>query len=72
MNYSPSSKKQLALLYFPDITPQSAVHKLMSLISDDTHLSDRLRTTGYTRYRKTLTHKQVEMIYEHLGKPANS
>ncbi len=48
MNYKPYTKKELALQYFPDSNPRTAVGHLMSWIRRCTPLWDELQQTGYT------------------------
>lgn len=63
------SKKQLALQYFPDITPQGAVHKLMDFVNRDEELLCAIRHTGYRDRQKRFTSRQVGIIYGYLGDP---
>ena len=63
------SKKELALLYFPDSTPRVAVNHLMALIRRCDMLWDELQETGYKTSSKVFTSRQVRAIYEWLGAP---
>ena len=57
-------RMELAQLYFPYIQPRSAWLKLKSLLSEDpclTHLT-KLK-------RRTFLPVEVNIIYQHLGKP---
>lgn len=63
------TKKELALLYFPDSTPRSAVSHLMSWIRRCTALQQQLETTGYQPIAKAFTPRQVKMIIDMLGEP---
>ncbi len=63
------SKKELALLYFPDSMPRTAVSHLMSWIRRCTLLWEQLQTTGYQSTNKTFTPRQVRFIVEQLGEP---
>lgn len=65
----PSSKKELAVRYFPFLTVQSAVNKLMNFITLDKQLMSELLATGMTKYQKHFTSKQVSLIYHYLGTP---
>jgi hypothetical protein len=63
------SKRDLAQLYAPELTPRSAVNRLMRWISIHPVLSDELRKAGYRKTAKVLSPRQVELIVEHLGEP---
>ena len=63
------TKKELALMYFPDSSPRTAVNHLMCWIRRCTQLWQQLQQTGYETKSKTLTPRQVKIIIEHLGEP---
>ena len=63
------TKKELALMYFPDSMPRTAVSHLMSWISRCPQLSAQLQATGYQPTSKAFTPKQVKAITEYLGEP---
>ena len=63
------SKKELALLFFPDSTPRVAVNHLMALIRRNDMLWDELQKTGYKNTSKVFTPRQVQAIFEWLGAP---
>ena len=63
------SKKELALMYFPDSSPRTAVSHLMSWIHRCTQLWEQLQATGYETTCKTFTPRQVRAIIEQLGEP---
>ena len=63
------SKKELALMYFPDSSPRTAVSHLMSCIHRCTQLWQQLQATGYETTCKTFTPRQVKAIVEQLGEP---
>ncbi len=63
------SKKELALMYFPDSQPRTAVNHLMSWIRRCTQLWTELQATGYETTCKTFTPRQVRAIVEQLGEP---
>ena len=67
MNYKPYTKKELALQYFPDSNPRTAVGHLMSWIRRCTPLWDELQQTGYYPACKAFTPRQVRAIVEYLG-----
>ena len=63
------SKKELALMYFPDSSPRTAVQHMMSWIRRCTQLWEQLQATGYESTCKTFTPRQVRAIIEQLGEP---
>ena len=63
------TKKELALKYFPDSSPRTAVNHLMAWIRRCTLLGEQLQATGYTTTSKTFTPRQVRAIVEQLGEP---
>ena len=63
------TKKELALQYFPDSMPRTAVNHLMSWIRRCRPLWTELQATGYTTTSKSFTPRQVRAIVEHLGEP---
>ena len=63
------TKKELALMYFPDSIPRTAVSHLMSWIHRCTPLREQLQAMGYETSCKTFTPRQVRAIVEHLGEP---
>ena len=65
----PYTKKELALLYFPDSTPETAVKHLMTMIRRNDMLWDELQEMGYYNRRKTFTPREVKAIYDWLGAP---
>ena len=63
------SKKELALMYFPDSTPETAVKHLMALIRRNDMLWDELQEMGYYSRSKTFTPRQVQAVIDWLGAP---
>ena len=63
------TKKELALMYFPDSIPRTAVNHLMAWINRCTPLAEQLQATGYQSTCKAFTPRQVKAIVEHLGEP---
>ena len=63
------TKKELALMYFPDSAPRTAVNHLMAWIRRCTSLWQQLQQMDYSINSKTLTPRQVKAIVEHLGEP---
>ena len=60
------TKKELALMYFPESMPRTAVNHLMAWIRLCTPLWDELLKMGYC---KAFSPKQVKAIVEYLGEP---
>lgn len=65
----PYTKRELALLYFPQSTPQAAVNHLMTWIKRSPALLHTLRLTGYRKTSRYFTPRQVEAIVSQLGEP---
>ena len=63
------TKKELALCYFPDSNPRTAVNHLMSWIHRCTPLWEQLLQSGYCSTNKQFTPRQVRAIIEQLGEP---
>lgn len=63
------TKKQLALMYFPDSNPRTAVKHLMAWIHLCVPLWDELLHSGYQPTSKSFTPRQVKLIIEYLGEP---
>ena len=63
------TKKELALMYFPDSNPRTAVNHLMSWIRRCTRLWEQLQQMGYETTSKAFTPRQVKAIVEQLGEP---
>lgn len=60
--------QELAQLYFPGNTPQSASAQLKKWMKND-QLLTKLIEAGYRSGQKLLTPRQVEIIVTHLGEP---
>lgn len=60
--------QELAMLYFPHNTPQSASNQLKRWMMKGT-LPARLYAVGYTSGQKILTPRQVGIIVSHVGEP---
>lgn len=63
------SKQELALLYFPDATPDVASAHLRRWIYRCEPLYDKLVETGYTKWTKEFNPMQVSYIFYFLGEP---
>ena len=63
-NQSCFGRMELAQAYFPYLLPRSAWQKLKSLMLDDPELSPLA-----TQKRRTYLPAEVNIIYQHLGRP---
>lgn len=63
------TKKELALMYFPESYPRTAVNHLMVWIHLCTPLWNELLDMGYRKTSKVFSPKQVKTIVEYLGEP---
>lgn len=62
-------RTELASLYFPSMSPESAWRKLRGWIYLCAPLRERLRAMGYVRSRRTFTPAEVAEIFRYLGEP---
>lgn len=62
-------KGELAMLYLPDVTVNSARRTLNSWINVSPGLADRLRASGLSASSHYYTPNQVRMIVEAIGEP---
>lgn len=69
MEILPMTKQELALMYAPDLTPHSAVNRLMKWVKFHPVLWTQLQQTGYQNHSRILSAHQVQLIVEHLGEP---
>ena len=65
----PYTKKELALMYFPDSRPRTAVNHLMAWIRRCTQLWRQLHEFGYQPTNKVFTPREVRAIIQQLGEP---
>jgi len=63
------SKKELALCYFPESTPENAVRHLIMWVKQNDNLLTHLRSIGYQDRAKAFSPHQVKLITEYLGTP---
>ena len=62
-------KSDLAQAYFPWAGRDSARHKFIALIKDDSVLMRQLTDYGYRADCRSLSPRQVELITDRLGNP---
>ncbi|MBP3518955.1 MAG: DUF4248 domain-containing protein [Parabacteroides sp.] len=60
---------ELALLYFPDCTPEIAYKRMWVWIRTSRGLKEKLAAAGWVKFQKLYTPKQVACLVEHLGEP---
>ncbi len=60
---------ELAQLYFPQITKQSATIQFRRWIRINNPLQIALTSNGFRKFQKMLTPKQVEIIIKYIGEP---
>jgi hypothetical protein len=60
---------ELALLYNPELKPESAVKRLRRWVDKNHELRAGLKRTGWQKGSKLLTPLQVKTIVEYLGEP---
>jgi len=65
----PIGKQALALRYFPRSTPATALRRLERWMNQAHGLQDALLATGYRRRNRTLTPRQLSIVYDYLGEP---
>lgn len=65
----PMSKQELAQMYAPNLTPHSAVNRLMNWVSSHPTLAAQLAANGYRKHLRLLTAKHVRLIIDCLGAP---
>lgn len=63
------TKQELAMLYFPDATPEVACAHLKRWIHHCKPLLQQLTKSGYSRHTKLFNPLQVAQIIENLGEP---
>ena len=64
-------RTELALAYCPDIAPESAWKKFKRWLNLYPGLMDGLRAIGYSSHTRSFTPRQVRLIVECLGSPAD-
>ncbi len=65
----PYTKKEIALMYFPESEPRNASRRLMAWIKHCKPLYAELLQAGYRPMSKSFTPRQAEIIGHYLGCP---
>ena len=68
-NYRPYGKAELALLYHPYSSPETAMKTLYRWIKGCPMLMQELESMNYQPRRRTFLKPEVEAIVRHLGEP---
>ena len=63
------TKKELALLYFPNSSPATARRYLIRWIMRNSRLMEDLYAANYSLSDQYLTKEQVEIIFRYIGPP---
>lgn len=63
------SKQDLAMLYFPGISPHAATNQLRVWINQCPGLVKALDEAGYRKNMRLLRGRLVEIIFAYLGEP---
>ena len=63
------TKKELALLYFPNSSPVTARKHLIRWIMRNPKLMEELYAANYSLSDQYLTKEQVEIIFRYIGPP---
>ncbi|MCM0275910.1 DUF4248 domain-containing protein [Bacteroides fragilis] len=61
--------KELAVLYFPNISPASASKRLKQWICESPELLTQLNTTNYHLYQRIISPLQTSMVIAAFGSP---
>lgn len=65
----PATQKELALMFFPDLSPQAARRNLTMMIRNNPRLVEELEKTGYNSRDRYITPRQYELIITAFGQP---
>lgn len=63
------TQKELALRFFPDLSPQAARRNLTKMIRSNPRLVEELKKTSYNSRDRYLTPRQYEIITKAFGQP---
>jgi hypothetical protein len=61
--------QELAMLYFPDVLPESASRQLSRRIVKDDELYAELLDAGFTRRQRIYSPLQAAILFDHFGNP---
>lgn len=63
------SVKEVACLYYPQLTPLRASRRFRSMMRLDEELMQLLRSRGFREHQRLLSPAMLALIVEHLGPP---
>ena len=63
------NKRRLALCYYPELKPKSAVEKLKSEVYGCPELVEELEKTNFIWKKWDLTPRQLTLILDYIGDP---
>lgn len=63
------TKAELAMMFFPDSQPRTAVRHLMNWIKRNKAISKYLAENGHNPFSKFFTSREVGVIIDNLGEP---
>ena len=61
--------QELAILYAPDLTPESAAKRLTTWVNVNPALPQALKAVGWRKGQRVLTPLQVKTIVDYIGEP---
>ena len=61
--------QELAILYAPDLTPESAAKRLTAWVNVNPALPQALKVGGWRKGQRVLTPLQVKTIVDYIGEP---
>ncbi len=62
-------KQELAMLYFPGVSKETAARNLRRWIEHCNQLYESLLNQGYDKNRKFFLRQEVKLIVDYLGEP---
>ena len=65
----PYYRRELAMAYAPELTPEAAVNRLTKWLKQNATLLKELQEYGYRPNQRVFTPVQVETIFRYLGRP---
>ncbi|MCQ2300839.1 MAG: DUF4248 domain-containing protein [Bacteroidales bacterium] len=63
------TKSELAMMYFPGSSPDTARHHLMAWIRKNPRLAEELEKSGYSKKARYFSPKEIKLIARYLGDP---
>ena len=63
------TRREIAMMYFPESTPKNAVRRLAYAIKRCTPLNNELNKFAASTYCHTFTRREAMIIFKYLGDP---